>query len=185
MTKPNLDYKPWEEYPHLWKTESAFWTYIRGALRQALWMRSPIKLSYKSSVCTAPPKDYTGRGKKGTFCALTGVWVATSKAEIDHIEGNVSLTCWEDVLPFIQHLVPEKGTLQYVDKEAHKIKSYSEKQNITFEEATIQKKAIEILKDSKKCLTWFKERGIIPPSNAKLRREAIIKYLEENKDETI
>ena len=180
MTKPNLDYKPWEQYPHLWKTESAFWVYIRGALRQALWMRSPIKLSYKSSVCTAPPKDYTGRGKKGTICALTGEWIATSKAEIDHIEGNVSLLGWEDLLPFIQHLVPDKGNLQYVCKEAHKTKSYSERMGITFEEAVIQKQAIAIQKVKGADVKWLKSKGLTPSSNAAKRKQQIVDWLNNN-----
>jgi hypothetical protein len=185
LTKPNLEYKPWEEYPELWKTEAQFWTFLRGALRRGLWEKSPIKLSWKNAQCTAPPEDYTGKGKKGAVCALTGVWTPTSKAEVDHIDGHKPLLKWEDLLPYAFHLIPPKGSLAYVEKNAHKIKSYAERMGITFEEATIQKKAIEILKDSKKCLTWFKERNILYPSNAKLRREAIIKYLEENKDVTV
>lgn len=136
------EYKPWEEYPEFWKTEAAWWSYLRGGLRRGLWEKSPIKLDFKNKACHEPPEGYTGRAKSGAICALTGDFVGKSKSEVDHIEGHMSLTCWEDVLPFIMHLAPPKGSLQLVEKEAHKIKSYAERVGITYEEAVIEKDAI-------------------------------------------
>ena len=167
------DRKVWEEYPEIWKTESAFWTYVRGGLRRGLWEKSPIKLSFKNANVSKPPEGYTGRAKSGTYCALSGEWEGKSKLEVDHIEGNVSLTCWEDVLNFILHLIPPPNSLQLVTKEAHKIKSYAERQGISFEEAFATKKAIALQKD-KIDKEWLIERGIEPGSNAKTRREQII-----------
>lgn len=170
------DYKPWEEYPELWKTESQFWTYLRGCIRRGLWEKSPIKLSFKNNGCDLPPDDYNGRAKSGQYCALSGKWEGKSKLEVDHIEGNVSLSSWDDVLPFIQHMIPEKGTLQLVTKEAHKIKSHQEKQGFeTFEEAACDKKAIQICKGNEK--NWLLSKGITPESNAKLRREQVFQQL--------
>lgn len=175
-----IDYKPWEEYPELWPTEAAFWTYIRGALRRGLWEKSPIKLSYKNASCEKPPEGYTGRAKSGVNCALTGVWIGKSKLEVDHMEGHKSLLSWEDVLPFILHLVPPKGSLQLVDKEAHKIKSYSERMGISFELALVTKQAIAIQKVKGYDCVWLEERAIEPAKNAKLRKQQIIdKLLEE------
>lgn len=170
------DYKPWEEYPELWKTESQFWTYLRGCIRRGLWEKSPIKLSFKNNGCDLPPDDYDGRAKSGQYCALSGKWEGKSKLEVDHIEGNVSLSSWDDVLPFIQHMIPEKGTLQLVTKEAHKIKSHQEKQGFeTFEEAACDKKAIQVCKGNEK--NWLLSKGITPESNAKLRREQVFQQL--------
>lgn len=177
-----MQYKPWEEYPEFWKTEAAFWSYLRGCLRRGVWEKSPIKLDFKNKACHKPPADYTGRAKSGANCALTGVFVGKSASEVDHIEGNKPLTCWEDVVPFIQHLVPERGTLQLVEKEAHKIKSYAERQGITFEEALIQKKAIAWEKDKK-----LKHRDFLlgngfseaDTSNAKKRRQCYIEWLKQ------
>lgn len=167
--------KPWEEYPHLWKTEAAFWTYVRGALRRGLWEKSPIKLDFKNKACEKPPKDYTGRAKSGTYCALTGEWTGKSKAEVDHKDGHMSLLGWDDVLPFILHLVPPPDSLQLVDKEAHKIKSYAERMGITFEEAVIQKKVIQICKGDEK--KWLLDNGVEPMSNLAKRKQQIQDYL--------
>lgn len=170
------DYKPWEEYPELWKTEGQFWTYLRGCIRRGLWEKSPIKLSFKNKGCDLPPDDYEGRAKSGQYCALSGEWEGKSKLEVDHCEGNVSLSCWEDVLPFIQHMIPEKGTLQLVTKEAHKIKSHQEKQGFsTFEEAAADKQAILICKGDEK--KWLSSKGITPASNAKARRTQVFEEL--------
>lgn len=150
--------KPWEEYPEIWKTEAAFWTYVRGGLRRGLWEKSPIKLSYKNNNVGKPPEGYTGRAKTGTECALTGEWTGKSKLEVDHMDGHKSLLCWGDVLEFILHLIPPPDSLQLVDKEAHKIKSYAERKGISFEEAVIEKKAIAICKGDEK--KWLLDNGM-------------------------
>lgn len=178
------EYKPWEEYPEFWKTEAAWWSYLRGALRRGIWEKSPIKLDFKNKACHAPPEGYSGRAKSGAICALTGEFVGKSKSEVDHIEGHVSLTSWEDVLPFIIHLTPQKGALQLVDKEAHKIKSYSERMGMTYEEAVLEKKAIQWEKENKGVNV---QRGLLESLGvenaqslkAKEIRKAYIDYLKE------
>ncbi len=167
--------KPWEEYPHIWKTEAAFWSYIRGALRRGLWEKSPIKLDFKNKACTPPPKGYTGRAKSGSYCALTNEWTGKSKTEVDHKKGHMRLLSWEDVLDFVLHLVPPPDSLQLVDKEAHKIKSYAERTGMSFEEALIEKKAIDVCKGDDK--GWLVAKGVTPASNAKLRRQQIKEVL--------
>lgn len=176
-----IDYKPWVEYPELWKTEAEFWTYLRGALRRGLWERSPIKLSFKNANCSSPPEDYRGRAKSGTYCALSGEWTGKSKLDVDHCSGNKSLLSWEDVLPFILHLVPPKGSLQLVDKEMHKIKNYSERRGLSMEDATYEKIAIAICK-SKQDKQWLVDKGITPKSNQASRREQIINQLKKEKE---
>lgn len=177
-----IDYKPWEEYPELWKTEAEWWTYLRGSLRRGLWEKSPIKLSFKNANCSLPPEGYTGRAKSGAECALSGQWTGKSKLEVDHSEGHISLLCWEDVLPFILHLVPPKGSLQLVDKEMHKVKSYSERMGMSFADALYEKQAIAICK-AKQDKQWLSERGITPSSNATKRRAQIIECLKEEKND--
>lgn len=177
-----IDYKPWLEHPEIWATEAEWWSFLRGALRRGLWEKSPIKLSFKNANCTKPPEGYTGRAKSGAVCALSGEWVGKSKLEVDHCEGHMSLLCWEDVLPFILHLVPKKGTLQLVDKEAHKIKSYGERMGLSYENARIVKIAID-LQRKKMDVAWLKSKGVVPASNQKKRREQIIQKLKEEKED--
>jgi hypothetical protein len=175
------DFKPWEEYPEIWKTEAAWWAYLRGALRRGLWERSPIKLSYKNSVCTKPPEGYKGKAKTGSHCALTGEWTGKSKLDVDHIEGYVSLLSWEDVLPFILHLVPPRGSLQLVERDAHKIKSYAERMNISFEQAVIEKRIIELTKLPVKELQELLAKHNKPSNNASVRKQSVRELVEEGK----
>lgn len=168
----------WEEYPEIWPTKASFFSWLRGALRRAVWEKYPIKMRFKNNACSPPPKGYVGKAKSGANCALSNEWVAKSYLEVDHILGNASLRDWSDVLPFIQHLCAREDNLQLVSKEAHKIKSYAEKQGISFKEASAEKQAIKIIKD-KKDLQWLSDCGIVPASSQAKRREQIVKKILE------
>jgi predicted component of type VI protein secretion system len=76
------------------------------------------------------------------------------------------------------HLVPPKGTLQLVDKEMHKVKSYAEKQGISFEEALIEKRIIAIIKN-KQDRQWLIDNGVVPAGNQAARRKQIKQRMEE------
>lgn len=165
--------KPWEDPLSPWKNKAQFFNWLRGNLRKAVWQFYPIKLEAKKLWAVPHPER---KGWRQIQCALTGEMVSFSAAESDHIIGNVSLQDWSDVLPFIQHLCANSDELQGVSKEAHRVKSYAEKMGITFEEALLQKKAIEIIK-SKKDVAWLKEQGYTPETNSKKRREQIIEIL--------
>lgn len=172
----NKAWEPWNDYPNIWKNKSAFYTWLRGCLRNAVWNKSPIKIIFKNENCSPPPEGYTGKAKSGTCCALSGEWEGKSKLEVDHIEGNVSLLEEQDIIEFIKHLIPPPNSLQLVTKEAHKIKSYAEKQGITYEQATAEKTAISIIKE-KRDFSWLLDKGITPSKNQKIRRQQIVGYL--------
>lgn len=169
--------QPWEEFPEIWKTKAAFFAWLRGGLRRAVWEKYPPKIKFKNESCTPPPSTYTGKAKSGSNCALTGEWIAKSYLEVDHIEGHASLRDWEDVTPFIRHLCTSVSNMQLVGKEAHKIKSYAERKGIAFEDALIEKQVIQIIKD-KKDKQFFIDRGMEVPKNAKDRREKILEILK-------
>lgn len=173
--KNNLE--PWEEFPKLWKTKSAFFAWLRGGLRRAVWEKYPPKIQFKNEQCKPPPSDYQGRAKSGTECSLTGEWTAKSYLEVDHIEGHVSLRDWGDVTTFIKHLCTNSENMQLVSKEAHKIKSYAEKKGISFEDAVIEKKVIQIIKN-KEDKKFFVDRNLEVPSNSAERRASILKILK-------
>ena len=149
----------WEQYPEVWATKAAFFAWLRGGLRRAIWEKYPPKIIFKNEMCSPPPSNYTGRAKSGANCALTGEWINKSNLEVDHIVGNASLRDWDDVLPFIQHLCTDDSNMQLVSKEAHKVKSYAERMGITFEEALVEKQVIAIMKNKQKCLAFLEEHG--------------------------
>lgn len=178
------NYKPWELYPHIWETESQFWVWMRGSLRRGLWEKYPVKLEFKNEAVSLPPEGYTGRCKSGKECALSGVWAGKSKLQVDHIEGNVSLKSWADVLPFILHMVTVKDNMQLVTPEAHKIKSHAEKQGLTYQEADVDKAAIAWAAKNKgadKQKALMIKMGIDPDllTNSKTRRMALTDHLRK------
>lgn len=173
----------WRIYPEIWSTKAKFFQYLRGQLRRALWERYPPKLRFKNKQCTKPPKWYKGRAKSGTECALTGDWYAKSHLEVDHIVGNASLQDWDDLVPFILHLLTTEDNMQLVSKEAHRIKSYADKHGLSFEQAKKEKMIIE--KCKQKVATQkkeLKEAGFSAEdiSNAEKRRECYRKLLGGN-----
>lgn len=137
---------PWEAYPEIWATKSAFFSWLRGGLRRAIWEKYPPKISYKKKQLTKPPDGYVGKARSGAICALTGAWTGNSKLQVDHIVGEASLRDWDDVLPFIRHLCTNDDNMQLVEVEAHKVKSYAERHNLTFEDALLEKKVISFRK---------------------------------------
>lgn len=165
--------EPWEEFPDIWPTKAKFFSWLRGCLRGGVWNKYPPKLVYKKSACQAPPPEwYKGRAKTGGVCALTGKWDVQSKMEVDHIHGNASLNDWSDVTPFIQHLCAQRNNMQVVGKEAHKVKSYADRQGITFEEALLEKRVIALMKDKAATNKLLRENRMTARNTAE-RREKV------------
>lgn len=179
----NKEPRPWEAHPDIWPTKSSFFVWLRGNLRRALWEKNPIKIKFKNQKCSPPPQGLETRAKTGAYCALTGEWVGKSKLEVDHIEGNVSLKDWDDLLSFCQHLCTPIENMQLVSKEAHKIKSHAERKGISFQEALIEKQAIAITKMSvDEVKQWLIDHGVEPASNAAARREQVVGVLTRGTD---
>lgn len=165
-----------DNHRDIWPTDAAFMTWLRGAMRKAIWQFHPVKLKYKKSCVQPPPPEYTGRAKGLIKCALTGDWVGQSMAEVDHVVGNASLKGVDDLLPYLLHLaLPQE--LQCVGKEAHKVKSYAERMGISFEEALIEKQAIALTKSGGE--KWLSSRGLSVPLKKDLRKVLVFELKKE------
>lgn len=171
--------KLWEIYPHIWSSESAYMSWLRGGLRRYLWSKNPVKLEFiKQNRIKIPNPNPKGKVKEvwGGVCALTGETHVIGDMEVDHISGNHSLKTLDDLVPFVKGIVMVTlEDLQLVSKEAHKIKSYAEKQGISFEEAKIEKEVIELIKQ-KKDKEYCIEHNVPVQSTQALRRKAIVEY---------
>ena len=180
------------EMPHVWKTESAFMSWIRGGVRRSLWSKHPVKLEFiKRNRIKIPNPNPKGKVVEvwGGVCALTGETHVIANLEVDHRTGNHSLQTLKDIEPFVKGIVDiTLEDLQFVSKEAHKIKSYAEKQGISFEEAKIEKEVIEIIKQ-KKDKEYCIEHNLVVESTQAFRRKAIVAHklslLKEKDDECI
>lgn len=176
--------EPWEAYPKVWPTKAKFFSWLRGGFRRAIWSKYPGKIIFKNEHCFPPPEGYSGRAKSGAYCSLTGEWVNKSALEVDHVIGEASLRGWEDVESFVRHLCTTPDNMQLVSKDAHKIKSYSERMGIPFEEGQLEKEVIKFKKlsveEQTKVLTETCKYSTIG-SNSKQRVEQYREWLKKEK----
>lgn len=171
----------WDEYPEVWKTKSAFMSWIRGGIRRSLWNRHPVKLLFiKKNRVRIPNPNKNRRFDTvwGAKCAITGELLPLNLIEVDHKSGGHSLRDLSDVNSFVNGIVNVRlDDLQFVSKKIHKVKSYAENRKLSLDDAILEKKAIEIVKQ-KQDVEFFKSRNIQRPSNQKERRLVIVKILK-------
>lgn len=172
---PSKEKEPWELYPSIWKNKTAFFTYLRGGIRQ-LWSRYPAKLKWKQEQLVSPPKGYTGRAKKLGKCFYCGEFHAASSLEVDHVEQAGACNSWDTAQEFLRNLLDCNNNWALVCKPCHKIKSYAERLGIAFEEALLQKRVIEFCKQEKQIVLDFCQSHGYNTStltNAEKRRKAV------------
>lgn len=164
-----------------WKTESAWWGYLRGCLRKA-WSRNPIKLNLlkkkRKQIANPNPK-----GKKETVwgfdCEVCNNTYIMAEGEVDHIVGAGSLKSVNDIQGFVERLLfVTEDDLRLVCKPCHRAITYAEKEGISFEDAMATKKAIQLCGDNLD-KQWLLDNNLVPASSKVKRREQIINHLKE------
>jgi len=174
--------EPWELYPSIWPTKPAFFAYLRGQLRLT-WSRYPAKLKWKQSKLVSPPKGYKGKAKKLGQCHYCGEWWPASALEVDHVEFAGQCNSWETASQFLYKLLDCNDNWVLADKTCHRIKSYAEREGITFEQAREQKLIIEMMKDKKAVLALALKSGYTEQdvSNDVKRRAVLKEILDKEK----
>lgn len=106
-------------------TESAFWSFIRSALRQKSRWWKPItecKLQAK--------RAYKGTNKRQKFeyqCKACKGWFPEKQINVDHIKPAGSLNCAQDLPGFVERLFCEQDNLQVLCEKCHDTKTKLEK----------------------------------------------------------
>ena len=106
-------------------TESAFWSFIRSALRQKSRWWKPISIAKASA-----RRPYTGVNKRQKFeyqCNHCKKWFPEKKVNVDHITPAGTLTCAADLPGFVERLFCEVDGLQVLCESCHTIKTQNEK----------------------------------------------------------
>lgn len=138
--------QPWKVKGVPWKTESAFWSWVRGVLRKG-WSKHPVKLEYikqfRKRIKNPNPKGKTSE-VWGMTCQQCGKDVVQSNIEIDHVGDNASFTGLHDAESYMKHLfLVDFDSLESCCKECHSIRSNAQNKGLTFEESRLDKLVIE------------------------------------------
>ena len=175
-----MNKEPWGDGTP-WKNSTAFFTYLRGCLRKA-WSRNPIKLNVlkKRRYQISNPNP---NGKKptvwGATCAMCENDFVLKEINVDHIIPAGQLNQTEDIQGFVERLLyVTEDDLRLVCKGCNSALAYADKHSVSFTQALLIKKAIEI-QNTKQDKQWLSERGITPSSNVTKRRAQIIECLKE------
>lgn len=170
--------EPWESYPNIWRSQAAFFAYLRGGLR-LIWSRFPPKLEWKKrQMTTTPPEGYTGRGKSFGKCHYCSCMFTASSLEVDHVQQAGTCNSWETSQEFLHNLLDCNDNWVLACRPCHKVKSYAERTGVNFEQALLEKKVIEFMKKpTAEVVAFLKSHGQIA-SNAVQRRAALTKIFK-------
>lgn len=106
-------------------TESAFWSFIRSALRQkSRWWKPIAQAKAKAK------RKYKGPNKRQKFeyqCAECLNWFPDKKINVDHIVPAGTLRCANDLPGFVERLFCEMDNLQVLCTTCHDKKTQDEK----------------------------------------------------------
>jgi hypothetical protein len=169
-----MENKPWEwDYIDHETEQEYLHRVVRGGIRQGVWNKCPVKTYFLSNV---PVKRMinkkTGKMCQHNQCNICKEWVAkksgskknkvkpSERMYVDHITPTRSFTKLEDAGQFIYDLVycPVEN-LQHLCFYCHNIKTHSERKNITFEEARVDKLVVRIMdKNVHDLKIWLEHR---------------------------
>jgi hypothetical protein len=106
-------------------TESAFWSFIRSALRnKSRWWKPITECKQKAR------RPYTGPNKRLKFeyqCNECKGWYPEKQINVDHIIPAGTLTCSSDLAGFIERLFCEQENLQVLCEKCHDKKTTDER----------------------------------------------------------
>lgn len=179
--------QPWLVEGSPWKTESAFWTWVRGVLRKG-WSKHPVKILYIQKYrkrITNPVEKNRKRFPEcwGMTCEICKKDVAQKDIEIDHIGDSHSFTGLHDVVDYVSHLyLIDFESIRALCKPCHKIVTHSQNKGISFEEAATEKEIIRLMKkDNKDELLAILESFGYNVKNDKQRKQALREIFQKEK----
>lgn len=109
-------------------TESQYFSKIRSILRNGFRYWKPMQLALDNA--SRPSQSANKRLKKEFQCKKCTNWFKRTDVEIDHKIECGSLSCYDDIVPFIQRLTKEEiEAYDILCKPCHKIKTDLYKQS--------------------------------------------------------
>ena len=175
-----------EENPEIWKTESAYFSYIRGCIRLA-WSRNPVKLKLLKKVKKQIPNPNYGKPRNtkptvmGGECEICKNDFPMKFLEVDHRHGGTySLRSVEDIQGFFESVcIVSEDDLRVVCKDCHGCLTYAARNDISFEDAKKTKDYISTSKSDEKVLEVLLSFGVVVNEipKTKIGRKNLLKEL--------
>lgn len=139
--------KPWEE-TKAWKSPAEYFGWIRGQLRR-LWSDYPVRTEFLDEQCReVTPEEKANKvfhtsTKKVGQCTFCKCWFPKSKLEVDHKTPSDGCKNHTEAEAFLWYCGgASKEDMQLACKPCHKIKTYAEREGLSFEEAVVEKEVI-------------------------------------------
>ena len=189
--KQNRYEKFWKYEGSRFKSDAQWFSFLRSNLRKG-WNTHFMKLEklkqVKKKIPNPNPKSATrfpevfGAGCEicGKTCALSaGKKEARNKdyIVIDHKNPAKNFSDISHVQGFFERLFCVTiDDLRAVCTTCNSTLAYADKHGISFEEAKLEKEAIDICKN-KQDVQWLKDHGILPAKNATLRRKQLVEAM--------
>lgn len=177
---------PWELDYTTWKSEEAFIRYVNAGLERGLWNKYQIKIEFIKTQKQKRMRNVdTGRIANHSQCNLCKKWYPAYAMEVDHKQAGKSLKSLDDIKDKIVRMlyVDPEHDLQYLCKPCHKIKSYADKFDISFEDAKLEKEAIAIEKShptAKAMKKWLLQHKATYVTPFKANRQTIKEILKND-----
>lgn len=180
------------ENPEIWKTESAYFSYLRGCIRLA-WVKNPVKLKLLNKRKKQIPNPNYGKPRNtkktvmGATCEICLKDYPTKFIQVDHITGgNYSLRSVDDIQGFFESIcIVTESELRLVCLDCHGCLTYASKEGVSFEEAKVIKHVISLDKENK-VVDKLNELGVNSQPTTKAKRKALLLEILlkdlENKD---
>ena len=174
---------------------------VRTMIR-SMWSESVFKLEFLKRSSVLIPNTNTRSMKRFPMvrrykCAICGGLFGSTEIELDHLDSENTLTSYEHINDFMTNIVltsPDKLQVLCKDKKSkklgvtrfgcHQLKTYSERYNVTFEEARAEKEAKRLVdkKLDKQFLIDHNVKAENIGSTQAVRRKQIVEILlEQNK----
>jgi 5-methylcytosine-specific restriction endonuclease McrA len=111
-------------------TESAFWSFIRSALRQkSRWWKPIAESKAKAKRKYTGPQKGRGKQKWEYQCASCLDWFPDKEVNVDHRIPAGTLRCANDLPGFVERLFCEVDNLQVLCSTCHNKKTQDEKRS--------------------------------------------------------
>lgn len=158
-------------------TETELVGWVRRKLDE-VWMKCPQKLSFLAKM-RVPDYDPDTRRASMWVCNICKGGFSNTDIQVDHRLGDHEFT----KLSHLQEFADKRFMVGYDDLQClcipcHEVKTLSERQGISFQEATLLKKVIALEK-AKGVQSFLEANGVEAAGNAKLRRNQAIELLTE------